>query len=103
MGNERSRRVTISTFGLFCLTRDNLHAPWLHFEAGAISKIVDQSNVAPMLFRLRPSDISGPLTQFQAATFEKDEVFRVLKSVNNAAGEVALEEARLHKVFTSLW
>jgi hypothetical protein len=54
-----------------------------------------------MLFRLRPSDISGPLTQFQAATFEKDEVFRVLKSVNNAAGEVALEEARLHKVFTS--
>jgi hypothetical protein len=92
-----------SNFGLFCLTRDNLFAPWLHFEAGAISKIVDHANVVPMLFRLQPSDISGPLTQFQASTFQQDEVFRVLKSINNAAGEEALDDARLQKVFSSMW
>jgi hypothetical protein len=92
-----------SNFGLFCLTRRNLSAPWLHFEAGAISKTIDHSNVVPMLFRLRPSDISGPLTQFQAATFQEEEVLRVLKSINKAAGEEALDEARLQRVFTSMW
>jgi hypothetical protein len=56
-----------------------------------------------MLFHLQPSDISGPLTQFQAATFEKDEVLRVLKSINNAADEEALDEARLPKIFTTWW
>jgi hypothetical protein len=78
-----------SNFGLFCLTPDNLNAPWLHFEAGAISKVVDRSYVVPMLYRLWPSDISGPLTQFQAATFEKDEVLRELKTINKAAGDEA--------------
>jgi hypothetical protein len=92
-----------STFGLFCLTRDNLNSKWLHWEAGSISRVVDLSKVVPMLFGLRPSDLSGPLTQFQAATFEQGEVFRVLKSINNAAGEEALDEARLEKVFTLSW
>jgi TIR domain len=46
IGNE----VQNSDFGLCCITRDNLTAPWLHFEAGALSKVVDKSYVVPILF-----------------------------------------------------
>src|SRR5208282_4320198 len=38
-----------SNFGLFCMTRENLDAPWIHFEAGALSKVVAQSYVVPIL------------------------------------------------------
>ena len=95
--------LQLSNFGLFGLTWDNLDAPWLHFEAGAIAKFVDHSNVIPMLFRFRPSNISGPFTNFQAKTFQEDEVFDVLKSINKAAGEEALDDVRLQKVFQSMW
>lgn len=36
-------------FGIICLTPDNLTAPWLLFEAGALSKSLSQSRVSPLL------------------------------------------------------
>src|SRR5258705_12105319 len=39
-------------FGIICLTPENLRAPWIHFEAGALSKAVGNSHVAPMLLDL---------------------------------------------------
>ena len=32
-----------ASFGLFCLTRDNINSPWMMFEAGALSKHVDKA------------------------------------------------------------
>lgn len=37
-------------FGLICLTRENLEAPWILFEAGALSKTLDRTYVCPYLF-----------------------------------------------------
>ena len=39
-----------STFGILCVTKDNLYAPWLSFEAGALSKTMDKSFVTQFLF-----------------------------------------------------
>jgi hypothetical protein len=91
-------------FGLICLTPDNLTASWIYFEAGALAKVVGQSHVAPVLFRLKPSDIQGPLTQFQAVnlTAQKD-MMRLIKSINEAAGAEARDERTLEKAFNGLW
>lgn len=38
--------------GIICLTPENLDAPWLHFEAGALSKTVEKTYVCPYLFEV---------------------------------------------------
>jgi TIR domain len=92
-------------FGLICLTPDNLTAQWMHFEAGALSKTIDRSRVMPILFKLQPSDVQGPLAQFQMVSLGKgkEEVYRLLKSIDNIAGDRKIEEDRLEKVFVKFW
>ena len=58
--------------GIICLTIENLSAPWLLFEAGALSKIIDKTRVCPYLMGLEPTEVTGPLAQFQAVKAEKD-------------------------------
>jgi hypothetical protein len=90
-------------FGLICLTPENLIAPWIHFEAGSLSKMIDRSRLVPILFKLEPSDVQGPLTQFQMVNFGQDEMYRLLQSINNAGEERKLEDGRLEKAFTAFW
>ncbi|MBH0066378.1 TIR domain-containing protein [Psychrobacter sp. SZ93C1] len=92
-----------STAGIFCVTRENLNSQWLMFEAGAISKKVDQSLVCPILIGLDNSDINGPLTQFQTTLFEKSDFRRLVSDLNKANKSNILEENVLHKVFEKFW
>lgn len=70
---EISKELEQCSAGLICLTRDNLEAPWIMFEAGALSKSVEKSRLIPLLFGIGTADIKGPLIQFQAAPFSKEE------------------------------
>lgn len=57
-----------SSFGILCVTEDNFEAPWLNFEAGALGKSVEKSNV-------KRSDVHGPILQFQSTIFEKADTY----------------------------
>ena len=98
-----SGELESSNFGLICLTPENTDSPWLHFEAGALSKVVNNSSVAPLLFELKPSDVQGPLAQFQLTNLDREDVTKLLKSINSACLEDALEESRLVKVIDYGW
>jgi hypothetical protein len=89
-------------YGIICLTPENKDATWLHFEAGALSKVFKDARVAPLLFDLSPSDIRGPLVSFQCATYRKDEVRKLLASMNTACPK-PLATDRLEKTFEALW
>lgn len=90
--------------GLLCLTPDNLDAPWIMFEAGALSKKLDTSRVCPILFAgLETTDLKGPLVQFQAAKFNKEEIRKMLTMVNKELGENALDNKVLDSVFEKWW
>lgn len=92
-----------SKFGLLILTRGNLDSAWLLFEAGALSKQLDQSRVHPILFQVELKELTGPLGQFQATTFNKEEMWRLLLSLNSSLGESATEPARLRTTFNQSW
>jgi hypothetical protein len=72
------------------------------FEAGALSKKLDKSNVCPLLFGMEASDIQGPLVQFQAAKFDKLEVKRAVKMMNGLLTE-SLAIDVLDSVFDMWW
>lgn len=88
-----------STFGILCVTKDNINAPWLSFEAGALSKTMDKSFVSPFLFDIKRSEVDGPILQFQSTIFQKEDIHKLLKSLNKACGEASIPEAMLNKAF----
>lgn len=92
-----------SVIGIICLTPENLEAPWILFEAGALSKTIEKSFVCPYLFQVKPSDISGPLVQFQFTKANKDDTKNLIKTINKALGEFALPEHNLFTAFEKWW
>ncbi len=92
-----------SYYGIICLTSDNIESPWIHFEAGALSKSMEKSRVCPYLFHIDPSIIKGPLVLFQAAKSTKDDTKKLLHSINQALAENALSTEKLDKTFERWW
>jgi hypothetical protein len=90
-------------FGIICLTPENLEAPWILFEAGALSKLLDKSFVCPFLFGLEPTDVNGPLIQFQATKAEKADVKKLVLTLNRALSDSALPMEKLEKAFEHWW
>lgn len=94
-----AKELEDSTFGILCVTKENLNAPWLTFEAGALSKTMDKSYVTPFLVDIKRSEVSGPILQFQSTIFEKSDLEKLVKDLNKACTGEMLEEARVIKTF----
>jgi hypothetical protein len=89
--------------GIICLTPDNLKAPWILFEAGALSKTVEATFVCPFLFRVGSSDLEGPLAQFQTTKAEKDDTRELMHTINKSSGPLALRDGALDQAFEKWW
>jgi len=98
-----SEQLQQTQLGILCLTAENLSAPWILFEAGALSKIIDTSRVCPYLLGLEPTEVIGPLAQFLAVKAEKDGTKKLVQTINRAQGELALPEDRLNTSFNLFW
>lgn len=98
-----ARRLQEASFGILCLTKENLNEPWLLFEAGALAKALEQANVCPYLIDLKPTEVNGPLVQFQAARATEDETRRMVQSINKARGEDALPVEQIDRAFRKWW
>lgn len=94
-----AKELENSTFGILCVTRDNINAPWLTFEAGALSKTMDKSFVSPFLFDIKRSEVDGPILQFQSTTFEKEDLQKLINTLNKACEKDRLSSDRLSKAF----
>ena len=93
-----------TNIGIVCVTKQNLSAPWLLFECGALAKSVDESRVIPYLLDLEPTDIpQGPLSQFQAKQANKDETFELVSDLNTLLEDNGLAEGQLEKTFAKWW
>lgn len=98
-----AKELEDSTFGILCVTKENLEAPWLLFEAGALSKMMDKSSVCPFVFDLKRAEVKGPILQFQSTIFEKEDVKKLLVTLNKSCGDAGLKEELLSKTFEVWW
>lgn len=89
--------------GIVCVTSDNQSAPWLNFEAGAISKAVGElTRVCPFYFDLKPAETTGPLTQFQGTRATREGTLALVRSINGALGS-SVEMGALDEIFGAFW
>lgn len=102
--SEIAKELEASRIGLLVITPENQEAPWLLFEAGALAKNLERSKVCPLLFGgMEPTDVKGPLVQFQAAQFSKEELKRVIKMMSTELADAALPPDVLDGVFEMWW
>lgn len=100
---ELANQLNATSQGIICVTRENFREPWLNFEAGALVKSISVSRVRPVLLDLAPTDLGGPLAQFQATVASsKEDMLRLVQSLNAGCGE-ALDESRLMRAFNRAW
>lgn len=92
-----NEELKLSNYGIVCLTPENLHADWILFEAGALSKQVN-SRLTPLLFELKEGDVSTPLSQFQCLVANEEGVKKLVKSINKSL-ERPLSPEKLDSAF----
>lgn len=101
--SEIAVQLRDSQIGIICLTEENLNAPWILFEAGAISKSLEGARVCTFLFGIKPSDVGQPLGQFQATRATKEDTRKLVFSINRALGEDKVEDDVLENIFNQWW
>lgn len=102
---EISKALSDIKVGIVCLTPENLESLWLHYEAGALSKTInDKTRLCTYLLGgLQPQDIKPPLGRFQHTKPEKEDTRKLLLTINRAINEVPRPEAMLNKAFDKFW
>jgi len=96
-------RLNAAKAGIICLTPNNLHSDWILFEAGALSKAIENANVCTLLIGLEPSDLEPPLSQFQATKAEEADILKLLQTLNKGLGENALPPEHVAEAFEMCW
>lgn len=89
--------------GVLCLTPENLSAPWILFEAGALSKAVSASRVIPYLLGFEPRELQGPLSQFQAVRADESGTLRLVSAINAAGDAPLISPEVLGEAFQVWW
>jgi hypothetical protein len=92
-----------TSVGIICLTRENLHAPWILFEAGGLSRGLAKQRVIPLLIDLELSDLRSPLSEFNAALPNEKDMLRLVKTINDSLKSAKLTEKKLDEAFDMWW
>ena len=92
-----------SSYCIVCVTPGVERQPWVNFEAGAVSKIVERSRVSPLLLGLSAEDLGNlPLAMFQCTTCDKDDMRKLLRSIA-AAGAAGRDSKRIDRMLDKTW
>lgn len=91
-----------SSFAILCMTPENLKSHWIHFEAGAAFKALPTNRVCPLLFEVRIDELERPLSDFQAAKATRDDIFRIMESLNESC-ERPISARTLERSFDAFW
>jgi hypothetical protein len=104
--SEISRALDGMKVGIVCLTPENLEARWILYEAGALSKTINEKTrlCTYLLGDLKHEHVEPPLSDFQHTRPEKEDTRRLIQSINKAiGGKEPLAEVVVNQVFDRGW
>lgn len=101
--SEITKKLNECKVGIICLTSKNTEKSWILFEAGALSNKLEKSRVCPILFGLSNSDLKGPLATFQTTEFNKEDLKKLMKSINSLLEENKIAEQVFEEVFEAFY
>src|SRR5258708_5479435 len=106
--SEMNKALGGMGFGMSCLTMENLDAPWILFEAGALSKAFDDDKSrlwTYLLGGLEPQEVEPPLSQFQHTRADEEDTRKLIQSINIAIHreEDRLEKELVNNTFNHCW
>ncbi len=101
-GHDLTKQLAECDLGIICLTPENLLAPWLLFEAGALAKSVIDSRVVPYRLGLTATDVSLPLAQFQGVDANEAGTRKLFQSLNSVRSDPMPDE-RVERIFSRWW
>lgn len=101
---EIGKSLDSHSIGILCVTPGNVSAPWLNFEAGALSKqIGDDVRVIPYLLDFNSAgDLQPPLGQFNASLADEAGTLDLVKTLN-AHSDPKLSDENLAETFRMWW
>ena len=101
------REIVTCDCALLCLTSDNIHSPWIYYEAGIIRGKTEPGYVIPVLFDVSIAQLDGPFTHSQAVTLDKDGLRKMAAFLNHLCGRKAgsntISECELYTKFEELY
>lgn len=99
---ELAKELANSSFGIICLTKQNLNSPWLLFESGSLAKQLNGSFVVPYMIDVTSADIQYPLAQFLGLEANEVGTRSLMQTINNLQAE-PLSEGRFKRAFEKWW
>jgi hypothetical protein len=87
--------------GIFFATKEGIGSPWLLFEAGSIASLGHQ-RVCVVYVDIDASEVTPPLSLFQGTRLHKDDVLKLVRTLNKAMAE-PMTEAVLNRTFERGW
>jgi hypothetical protein len=97
-------KLKLASFGVICVTADNISSPWLNYEAGALATRLE-GRTAPYLLGLEPDAIKPyPFSRLQAVRSDRRGTCRLVEDVNRHLGEaISIPIDRVHRLFGKCW
>jgi hypothetical protein len=99
---EITGQLQTSNIGIFCLTPENLVAPWILFEAGSLQKGLGVNRVFTYLFEVEHKEVEPPLSVFNHTKADKSDTLRLLQVINREVGG-QLTDDHLALIFDAYW
>lgn len=97
------QRLQDADFGIICVTPENQNEPWLLYEAGALAKKSGENRAAPLILGMKDTDLAGPLSLTQATSLDKDDMLRLLQTINGLSEGRRLNDEQLSASLERWW
>jgi hypothetical protein len=103
--NEVTKALEGMRVGIVCLTPENMNEPWILYEAGALSKTIDDQTrlCTYLLGGLQFQNVRPPLGMFQHTEANKDETRKLISTVNSSISEDPVSDTNLNTIFEKMW